>query len=104
MWSPRVRTSARSTSGASRAITAFRRRTAFPATTATIAKRLSPARMDRQRCPVCMRSEEHTSELQSHSELVCRLLLEKKKIAHEPASIADAAAHVVGEAMDVELG
>src|SRR5438132_789047 len=25
------------------------------------------------------RSEEHTSELQSHSELVCRLLLEKKK-------------------------
>src|SRR5438034_7497768 len=26
------------------------------------------------------RSEEHTSELQSHSELVCRLLLEKKKI------------------------
>src|SRR5438034_7734252 len=29
----------------------------------------------------CMigRSEEHTSELQSHSDLVCRLLLEKKK-------------------------
>src|SRR5947207_10554199 len=26
------------------------------------------------------RSEEHTSELQSHSDLVCRLLLEKKKI------------------------
>src|SRR5947207_5070217 len=25
-----------------------------------------------------MRSEEHTSELQSHSDLVCRLLLEKK--------------------------
>src|SRR5215204_7640386 len=25
------------------------------------------------------RSEEHTSELQSHSEIVCRLLLEKKK-------------------------
>src|SRR5215204_2908870 len=36
-------------------------------------------------CPPClflcrsMRSEEHTSELQSHSDLVCRLLLEKKK-------------------------
>src|SRR5436190_12753436 len=30
------------------------------------------------------RSEEHTSELQSHSDLVCRLLLEKKK-KHEPA-------------------
>src|SRR5947207_8637321 len=27
------------------------------------------------------RSEEHTSELQSHSDLVCRLLLEKKKIS-----------------------
>src|SRR2546430_9126243 len=29
-------------------------------------------------CPAC-RSEEHTSELQSQSNLVCRLLLEKKK-------------------------
>src|SRR2546430_16639253 len=29
--------------------------------------------------PVLLRSEEHTSELQSQSNLVCRLLLEKKK-------------------------
>src|SRR5437588_5963311 len=29
--------------------------------------------------PTMRRSEEHTSELQSHSDLVCRLLLEKKK-------------------------
>src|SRR5438034_2449152 len=29
-----------------------------------------------------IRSEEHTSELQSHSDLVCRLLLEKKKKHH----------------------
>src|SRR5260370_10228212 len=29
--------------------------------------------------PRCLRSEEHTSELQSHLNLVCRLLLEKKK-------------------------
>src|SRR5260221_10771122 len=29
--------------------------------------------------PPELRSEEHTSELQSHSDLVCRLLLEKKK-------------------------
>src|SRR5437773_4382505 len=29
------------------------------------------------------RSEEHTSELQSHHDLVCRLLLEKKK-KHKP--------------------
>src|SRR5438034_8868379 len=31
------------------------------------------------------RSEEHTSELQSHSDLVCRLLLEKKKENKEGA-------------------
>src|SRR5438034_7748099 len=30
-------------------------------------------------CLRTSRSEEHTSELQSHSDLVCRLLLEKKK-------------------------
>src|SRR5947207_9046595 len=30
------------------------------------------------------RSEEHTSELQSHSDLVCRLLLEKKKKRKQP--------------------
>src|SRR5438034_6607414 len=30
-------------------------------------------------CFLSSRSEEHTSELQSHSDLVCRLLLEKKK-------------------------
>src|SRR2546428_9474366 len=30
------------------------------------------------------RSEEHTSELQSRSDLVCRLLLEKKKNASSP--------------------
>src|SRR5438034_8170967 len=34
------------------------------------------------------RSEEHTSELQSHSDLVCRLLLEKKK-ATSPLYAAD---------------
>src|SRR5688572_32466280 len=31
------------------------------------------------------RSEEHTSELQSQSNLVCRLLLEKKKVINTPA-------------------
>src|SRR5438132_8725730 len=34
-------------------------------------------------CDAGCRSEEHTSELQSHSELVCRLLLEKKKAHHQ---------------------
>src|SRR5215204_7181193 len=37
-----------------------------------------PARVG-SRCGARWRSEEHTSELQSHSDLVCRLLLEKKK-------------------------
>src|SRR5260370_16371686 len=34
-----------------------------------------------------MRSEEHTSELQSHLNLVCRLLLEKKKKPPNPPPI-----------------
>src|SRR5690242_21634886 len=36
-------------------------------------------RVDRQPFDIGPRSEEHTSELQSHVNLVCRLLLEKKK-------------------------
>src|SRR5690242_21201657 len=36
----------------------------------------------RDRRPENSRSEEHTSELQSHVNLVCRLLLEKKKKNH----------------------
>src|SRR5688572_31864567 len=36
-------------------------------------------RLMRRRTADCRRSEEHTSELQSQSNLVCRLLLEKKK-------------------------
>src|SRR2546430_4225212 len=38
-----------------------------------------PAAMAAVRAGVRRRSEEHTSELQSQSNLVCRLLLEKKK-------------------------
>src|SRR2546427_3725851 len=37
-------------------------------------------RRDAHRMELTCRSEEHTSELQSQSNLVCRLLLEKKKI------------------------
>src|SRR5688572_32646340 len=40
------------------------------------------------------RSEEHTSELQSQSNLVCRLLLEKKK--------ADLSVHVKGYLLDID--
>src|SRR2546428_8984176 len=42
---------------------------------------------------IAIRSEEHTSELQSRSDLVCRLLLEKKKSGSpgspKPISYAD---------------
>src|SRR2546430_7946877 len=44
------------------------------AATALLAKNPSPTDTD-----IDQRSEEHTSELQSQSNLVCRLLLEKKK-------------------------
>src|SRR5690349_22801330 len=39
-----------------------------------------PAATKDARCSIRARSEEHTSELQSRRDLVCRLLLEKKKI------------------------
>src|SRR2546430_9319051 len=47
---------------------------------------LSPSSRSTRRCTrrtatTSLRSEEHTSELQSQSNLVCRLLLEKKKHA-----------------------
>src|SRR2546430_16966447 len=41
--------------------------------------RSKKSRRTRRRFPARNRSEEHTSELQSQSNLVCRLLLEKKK-------------------------
>src|SRR2546430_11405703 len=47
---------------------------------------LGTATMDRD-----MRSEEHTSELQSQSNLVCRLLLEKKKKQVTPLCLICAA-------------
>src|SRR5438034_2927153 len=63
--------------GRFKAIDAMRRRARFDASLEEIARRFdvetsAPAARDE-------RSEEHTSELQSHSDLVCRLLLEKKK-------------------------
>src|SRR2546430_3555019 len=65
------------------------RSTLFPYTTLFRSRRKSPSivRMPWRRAsskissaivPICTRSEEHTSELQSQSNLVCRLLLEKK--------------------------
>src|SRR5438034_8657114 len=42
-------------------------------------RQVLPGHGERVEGRVQLRSEEHTSELQSHSEIVCRLLLEKKK-------------------------
>src|SRR5260221_13014283 len=61
------------------------RSTLFPYTTLFRSRSQRPLQR-RRACPGRRRgarrqgrSEEHTSELQSHSDLVCRLLLEKKK-------------------------
>src|SRR5438034_8120372 len=52
-------------------------------------------------CRPGRRSEEHTSELQSHSDLVCRLLLEKKKKID--ALIADVDAGPCDQILDLPL-
>src|SRR5690606_41446070 len=58
---------------------------ASPLRIACLAKSVAPSRprtspgTGRTRSAVAARSEEHTSELQSRENLVCRLLLEKKK-------------------------
>src|SRR5574341_2350370 len=60
------------------------RSTLFPYTTLFRSHPLTPIQNDfnprrADRLPAATRSEEHTSELQSPTNLVCRLLLEKKK-------------------------
>src|SRR5260370_38676540 len=58
------------------------RSTLFPYTTLFRSPIFGPCRTHRRSPkspPWWARSEEHTSELQSHLNLVCRLLLEKKK-------------------------
>src|SRR2546427_9639071 len=61
-------------------------RSARPATARTGCRGGSPQpRRYGRRCGA-PRSEEHTSELQSQSNLVCRLLLEKKKKTHTPTT------------------
>src|SRR2546430_5430075 len=63
------------------------RSTLFPYTTLFRSRMVQPERGSEEggpRVPATsgQRSEEHTSELQSQSNLVCRLLLEKKKCSH----------------------
>src|SRR2546430_12646445 len=88
------------------------RSTLFPYTTLFRSRDPAPARLDRHRHrrqgagrpPAALRasretgdagrqvrSEEHTSELQSQSNLVCRLLLEKKKTSQPITLTANAA-------------
>src|SRR2546421_7132375 len=49
---------------------------------------------------VLERSEEHTSELQSRSDLVCRLLLEKKKMTNRLCFIATSKTWPVTQSLD----
>src|SRR2546426_1479621 len=65
-----TRSTSKSTSGGTRSSRSSRR-----GSTPTAAKSRGRARFPTR----CSRSEEHTSELQSPCNLVCRLLLEKKK-------------------------
>src|SRR5437660_8114104 len=48
-----------------------------------IARTLGEVQLTPETSPSVLRSEEHTSELQSRGHLVCRLLLEKKKKKRE---------------------
>src|SRR2546428_5965667 len=73
----RARTSSRDSKGN------VEHRVASTTLTMTLVRRLLESWVSGRRTPVYRpshrRSEEHTSELQSRSDLVCRLLLEKKK-------------------------
>src|SRR5574343_1126459 len=65
-----------SVAGRSASVMVSPTRAAFSSLMLEMMKPTSPA----DSCGCCFdRSEEHTSELQSHHDLVCRLLLEKKK-------------------------
>src|SRR5690606_41300647 len=54
-----------------------------PARRGRVRRGLAAGRLDRRADPAAARSEEHTSELQSRENLVCRLLLEKKNNTNE---------------------
>src|SRR5256885_8624781 len=90
------------------------RSTLFPYTTLFRSLRLRPLRdLElgppglRVRAQLGLRSEEHTSELQSPCNLVCRLLLEKKKNLHKQShcpilpypSHLPAAAHIINRGL-----
>src|SRR2546430_11368089 len=72
--------------------TLFRSRFRIPLAPAICASPARPFSRDINNRPTgwqCRRSEEHTSELQSQSNIVCRLLLEKKKIENRLSAAVD---------------
>src|SRR5256885_8104007 len=71
------------------------RSTLFPYTTLFRSPGCHRRPRPRRRAPgtACARSEEHTSELQSPCNLVCRLLLEKKKKHEVPTPHSHQLAH-----------
>src|SRR5438034_2726541 len=77
----RVRRNCSDQAGAAPTANETRWQTRTPAEGASPAGQISARgrKTTQLRSEVAVRSEEHTSELQSHSDLVCRLLLEKKK-------------------------
>src|SRR2546425_4808939 len=66
------------------------------ASISVLKKRVAPESCELLTCTATKRSEEHTSELQSLAYLVCRLLLEKKKIAAAAMREADSVTRAVG--------
>src|SRR5256884_3755570 len=75
-WMLRLLVSARRFSS----VSSFASACQLPDTSSSIANSVPRLAM---RLSLMLRSEEHTSELQSRLHLVCRLLLEKKKLEHE---------------------
>src|SRR5689334_25200445 len=67
--------------------TLFPYTTLFRSTPTASPRRCLAAPASLERAVRLVRSEEHTSELQSQFHLVCRLLLEKKKITKQKTSV-----------------
>src|SRR3989442_10784823 len=70
-------------------------RSATASTSRTFRMRSKRPRADASSARYSRRSEEHTSELQSRPHLVCRLLLEKKKMVSMQISISRLQTHNV---------
>src|SRR5690606_42127778 len=76
---PSTRCASRSPSSTRRWVQAPVSTSSWPTPAASPSRSPAPARASPPAQETVKRSEEHTSELQSRENLVCRLLLEKKK-------------------------